>query len=198
MKRKLTIIAMILLFCATISAQTKDEELQYANYYIQHGQYDKALAICDKYPNDAKALVVKYACYTTQGDEKKAFLCAKQSAQLGFSLAMQIVGYAYQLGIGTPIDYVQAIKYFEQLLKLEQENDYFRGVAMLNIAVSYYHLGYANTAAYWLNQYNIMYAHASADVQFQLKQKETLCSDIIPLIKGDKNQTTFSIEDLNN
>lgn len=197
MKRKLTIIATILLFCATISAQTKDEELQYANYYIQHGQFDEALAICDKYPNDAKALMVKYACYSTQGNEKTAFLCAKQSAQLGgFSFATLVVGYAYQLGLGTPIDHVQAIKYFELLLKLEPENDYFKGIAMLNIAISYYFLDYANTAAYWLNQYNIMYAHASADVQSQLKQKETLCSDIIPLIKGDKNQTTFSIEDI--
>lgn len=197
MKRKLTIIATILLFCATISAQTKDEELKYANYYIQQGQYDKALAICDKYPNDAKALVVKYACYATQGDERKAFLCAKQSAQLGFSLAMQIVGYAYQYGMGTPVDYVQAIKYFELLLKSEQEDDYFKGIAFLNIAVSYYHLDYANTAAYWLDQYNVLYAHATTDVQAQLKQKEHICEDIIPSIKGDITKTTFSIEDIN-
>ena len=197
MKRKLTIIATILLFCATISAQTKDEELKYANYYIQQGQFDKALAICDKYPNDAKALVVKYACYTTQGDEKKAFLCAKQSAQLGFSFAMQIVGYAYQYGMGTPVDYVQAIKYFELLLKSEQGDDYFKGIAFLNIAVSYYHLDYANTAAYWLDQYNVLYAHATTDVRAQLKQKEHICEDIIPSIKGDITKTTFSIEDIN-
>lgn len=198
MKRKLTIITTILLFCTTISAQTKDEELQYANYYIQHGQFEEALTICNKYPNDAKALIVKYACYSTQGEDQKAFLCAKQSAQIGsFPFAMQIVGSAYQYGMGTPVDYVQAIKYFELLLKSEQENDYFKGLAFLNIAVSYYHLGYANTAAYWLDQYNVLYAHATPNVQAQLMQKEHFCEDIIPLIKGDKTKTTFSIEDIN-
>ena len=72
-----------------------------------------------------------------------------------------------------------------------------KGIAFLNIAVSYYHLDYANTAAYWLDQYNVLYAHATTDVQAQLKQKEHICEDIIPSIKGDTTKTTFSIEDIN-
>ena len=196
---KMLVTMLFLTTAVTVNAQTRQADLQHAGELIKQGRHAEALAICDKYPEDATANIVKYLSYTEQKDVKSAFKYAYKAACKGMPFAMQIVALAYSSdgSFGCEPDAVQAIYWFSHCA-VSPENDLMFLTALIYIAHNYALLGYYDTAAYWLKQYDSFYPQTDTVTKDALTTRLAILDEELlqtARTKGNPTKSTFTTQE---
>lgn len=96
-----------------------------ADIYIEKENYDKAFYLYKQSSKqNNKDALYSLGCLYSEGktpykekDDVNAFICFKESAELGLSVAKASVGYSYLSGIGTKVNVKKAIRWLKEAAK---------------------------------------------------------------------------------